>query len=106
LTTVADARFAKPLDANLIKRLAENHEILLTVEEGAVGGFGSHVLQYLAMNGHLDRGLKVRPLVLPDAYVDQASPAKMYANAGLDAAGIVRTVFAALGEKMKAPARA
>jgi 1-deoxy-D-xylulose-5-phosphate synthase len=105
-TTVADARFAKPLDTNLIKRLAENHEILITVEEGAIGGFGSHVLQYLAMNGHLDRGLKVRPLVLPDTYVDQASPAKMYANAGLDAAGIVRTVFAALGEKMKAPARA
>jgi 1-deoxy-D-xylulose-5-phosphate synthase len=105
-TTVADARFAKPLDTDLIKRLAENHEILITVEEGAVGGFGSHVLQYLSMNGHLDRGLKVRPLVLPDTYVDQASPAKMYANAGLDAAGIVRTVFAALGEKMKAPARA
>ena len=105
-TTVADARFAKPLDANLIKRLAENHEILITVEEGAVGGFGSHVLHYLAMNGHLDRGLKVRPLVLPDAYVDQASPAKMYANAGLDATGIVRTVFAALGEQLKAPARA
>ena len=105
-TTVADARFAKPLDTGLIKRLAENHEILITVEEGAIGGFGSHVLQYLAMNGHLDRGLKVRPLVLPDAYVDQASPAKMYANAGLDAAGIVRTVFGALGEQLKAPARA
>ncbi len=105
-TTVADARFAKPLDADLIKRLAENHEILITVEEGAVGGFGSHVLQYLAMNGHLDRGLKVRPLVLPDAYIDQASPAKMYANAGLDAAGIVRTVFAALGEELRTPARA
>jgi 1-deoxy-D-xylulose-5-phosphate synthase len=105
-TTVADARFAKPLDADLIKRLAENHEILITVEEGAVGGFGSHVLQYLAVNGHFDRGLKVRPLVLPDSYVDQASPAKMYANAGLDAPGIVRTVFAALGEQLKAPARA
>jgi 1-deoxy-D-xylulose-5-phosphate synthase len=105
-TTVADARFAKPLDADLITRLAENHEILITVEEGAVGGFGSHVLQYLAINGHFDRGLKMRPLVLPDAYVDQASPAKMYANAGLDSAGIVRTVFAALGEQLKAPARA
>jgi 1-deoxy-D-xylulose-5-phosphate synthase len=105
-TTVADARFAKPLDAALIKRLAENHEMLITVEEGSVGGFGSHVLQYLAVNGFLDRGLKVRPLVLPDAYVDQASPAKMYANAGLDSAGIVRTVFAALGEQLKAPARA
>jgi 1-deoxy-D-xylulose-5-phosphate synthase len=105
-TTVADARFAKPLDTDLIKRLAQNHEILITVEEGAVGGFGSHVLQYLAVNGHFDLGLKMRPLVLPDAYVDQASPAKMYANAGLDSAGIVRTVFAALGEKLKAPARA
>ncbi len=105
-TTVADARFAKPLDTALIKRLAENHEILITVEEGAVGGFASHVLQYLAINGHFDHGLKMRPLVLPDAYVDQASPAKMYANAGLDAVGIVRTVFAALGEQLKAPARA
>jgi 1-deoxy-D-xylulose-5-phosphate synthase len=103
-TTVADARFAKPLDTELIARLARGHEILITVEEGAVGGFGSHVLQFLAVNGHLDRGLKIRPLVLPDAYVDQASPAEMYANAGLDAAGIVRTVFAALGEQLKAPA--
>ena len=105
-TTVADARFAKPLDTALVKRLAENHEILITVEEGTVGGFASHVLQFLAMNGLLDRGLKVRPLVLPDQYIDQASPAKMYAHAGLDAAGIVRTVFSALGEKLKAPARA
>ncbi len=105
-TTVADARFAKPLDTGLIKRLAENHEILITVEEGSVGGFGSHVLQWLAMSGHLDRGLKVRPLVLPDEFIDQASPARMYARAGLDHAGIVRTVFAALGEQLKAPARA
>ena len=105
-TTVADARFAKPLDTDLIRRLAENHEILITVEEGAVGGFGSHVAHYLAMNGNFDVGLKFRPLILPDAYVDQASPANMYANAGLDAAGIVRTVFAALGEKLKTPARA
>ena len=105
-TTVADARFAKPLDTALVKRLAENHEILITVEEGTVGGFASHVLQFLAMNGLLDRGLKVRPLVLPDEYIDQASPAKMYAHAGLDAAGIVRTVFSALGEQLKAPARA
>ncbi len=105
-TTVADARFAKPLETGLIKRLAENHEILITVEEGSVGGFGSHVLQWLAMSGHLDRGLKVRPLVLPDEFIDQASPARMYARAGLDHAGIVRTVFAALGEQLKAPARA
>ena len=105
-TTVADARFAKPLDTDLIKRLAENHEILITVEEGAIGGFASHVLHFLAVNGHLDRGLKVRPLVLPDEFTDQASPSKMYANAGLDATGIVHTVFAALGEQLKAPARA
>jgi 1-deoxy-D-xylulose-5-phosphate synthase len=105
-TSVADARFAKPLDADLIKRLAENHEILITVEEGAVGGFGSHVLQYLALNGHLDRGLKVRPLVLPDEFIDHASPAKMYAHAGLDSSGIVHAVFSALGEQLKAPARA
>jgi 1-deoxy-D-xylulose-5-phosphate synthase len=105
-TTVADARFAKPLDTDLIARLARGHEILVTVEEGAVGGFASHVLQFLATHGHLDAGLKVRPLVLPDAYIDHAAPAKMYANAGLDAAGVVRTVFAALGEELKAPARA
>jgi 1-deoxy-D-xylulose-5-phosphate synthase len=105
-TTVADARFAKPLDTDLIARLARNHEILITVEEGAVGGFGSHVMQYLAMNGHLDTGLKVRPLVLPDVFMDHAAPAKMYANAGLDTAGIVRTVFNALGTKLAAPARA
>ena len=105
-TTVADARFAKPLDTNMIKRLAENHEILITVEEGAVGGFGSHVAHFLAMNGHFDLGLKYRSLTLPDSYVDQASPLKMHANAGLDAAGMARTVFAALGEPLKAPARA
>jgi 1-deoxy-D-xylulose-5-phosphate synthase len=105
-TTVADARFAKPLDTDLIARLARNHEILITVEEGAVGGFGSHVMQYLAMNGHLDTGLKVRPLVLPDVFMDHAAPGKMYANAGLDTAGIVRTVFHALGTELAAPARA
>jgi 1-deoxy-D-xylulose-5-phosphate synthase len=105
-TTVADARFAKPLDIDLIAQLARNHEILITVEEGAVGGFGSHVMQYLAMNGHLDTGLKVRPLVLPDMFLDHAAPAKMYANAGLDTAGIVRTVFNALGKELAAPARA
>jgi 1-deoxy-D-xylulose-5-phosphate synthase len=105
-TTVADARFAKPLDTDLISRLAGNHEILITVEEGAVGGFGSHVMQYLAMNGLLDTGLKVRPLVLPDMFMDHAAPGKMYANAGLDTAGIVRTVFNALGTEIAAPARA
>jgi 1-deoxy-D-xylulose-5-phosphate synthase len=105
-TTVADARFAKPLDADLIRQLAANHEVLITVEEGAVGGFGSHVMQFLAMNGLLDHGLKVRPLCLADEYTDHAKPERMYEKAGLDAAGIVRTVFAALGDQLKAPARA
>ncbi|TKB29983.1 MAG: 1-deoxy-D-xylulose-5-phosphate synthase, partial [Mesorhizobium sp.] len=101
-TTVADARFAKPLDEDLIRRLARSHEILVTVEEGAVGGFASHVLQFLAHEGLLESGLKVRPLVLPDAFVDHAKPEKMYADAGLDSAGIVRTVFVALGHTAQA----
>jgi 1-deoxy-D-xylulose-5-phosphate synthase len=96
-TTVANARFAKPLDEELVLRLAREHEVLITVEEGSVGGFGSHVLQLLAERGALDRGLKVRPLVLPDAYLDQDKPERMYAKAGLDAAGIVAKVFEALG---------
>ena len=101
-TTVADARFAKPLDEELIRRLAREHQVLVTVEEGAVGGFGSHVLQFLAHEGALETGLKVRPLALPDVFVDQAKPEKMYADAGLDSAGIVRTVFAALGQGSQA----
>ncbi|UNK37383.1 1-deoxy-D-xylulose-5-phosphate synthase [Shinella sp. H4-D48] len=98
-TTVADARFAKPLDHDLIRQLARHHEVLITIEEGAVGGFGSHVLQFLAMEGLLDHGLKVRPLVLPDIWMEQAKPDAMYAKAGLDRAGIVSTVFKALGQK-------
>jgi 1-deoxy-D-xylulose-5-phosphate synthase len=105
-TTVADARFAKPLDTEMVARLARNHEILITVEEGAVGGFGSHVMQFLAMNGLLDNGLKVRPLVLPDTFIDHAAPQRMYAQAGLDSAGIVRAVFGALGKGLATPARA
>jgi 1-deoxy-D-xylulose-5-phosphate synthase len=101
-TTVADARFAKPLDADLVRRLARSHEVLVTVEEGAIGGFASHVLHQLAQEGLLDSGLKVRPLVLPDAFTEQAKPEKMYADAGLDAGGIVRTVFAALGREVRA----
>jgi 1-deoxy-D-xylulose-5-phosphate synthase len=96
-TTVADARFAKPLDEELILRLAREHEVLVTVEEGSVGGFGSHVLQLLAREGALDRGLKIRSLVLPDIFQDHNKPEAMYAEAGLDAAGIVRTVEQALG---------
>src|SRR5690606_12566658 len=93
----ADARFARPLDTDLVRRLARSHEILVTVEEGAVGGFAAHVLHFLAHEGLLESGLKVRPLVLPDAFVEHAKPERMIADAGLDAAGSVRTVFAALG---------
>ncbi len=96
-TTVADARFAKPLDEEMILRLAREHEVLVTVEEGSVGGFGSHVLQLLAREGALDRGLKIRSLVLPDIFQDHNKPEAMYAEAGLDAAGIVGAVEKALG---------
>jgi 1-deoxy-D-xylulose-5-phosphate synthase len=98
-TTVADARFAKPLDTALVDRLAREHEVLVTVEEGAVGGFGSQVLNHLATSGALDRGLKVRPLAMPDRFLDHDKPEKQYALAGLDAAGIVAAVFAALGRE-------
>ena len=96
-TTVADARFAKPLDRDLIRQLARHHQVLVTVEEGAVGGFGAHVMHLLAHDGLLDGGLKLRPLVLPDAFMDQAKPEAMYARAGLDRQGIVDAVFRALG---------
>jgi len=96
-TTVADARFAKPLDIDLILRLAREHEALITVEEGAMGGFGAFVLQALAEHGALDRGLKVRTLTLPDYFQDQDKPELMYAQAGLDAEGIVRGALSALG---------
>ncbi len=97
-TTVADARFAKPLDVDLLLRLAREHEVLITIEEGAIGGFGSHVLQTLAEQGLLDRGLKVRCMVLPDVFLDQDTPVAMYAQAGLDTRGIVDKVFEALGK--------
>ena len=97
-TTVADARFAKPLDTGLVLRLANEHEVLITVEEGSIGGFGSYVLQTLAENGALDRGLRVRSMVLPDVFIDQDAPNAMYAKAGLDAKGIVAKVFEALGK--------
>jgi 1-deoxy-D-xylulose-5-phosphate synthase len=96
-TTVADARFAKPLDEELILRLARAHEVLVAIEEGSVGGFGSHVLQLLAERGVLDSGIKVRALMLPDAFVEHDRPERMYASAGLDARGIVTKVFEALG---------
>ena len=104
-TTVADARFAKPLDHDLVRRLALNHEVLLTIEEGAVGGFGSQVLQLLATEGLLDRGLKIRPMVLPDIFIDHDKPEKMYERAGLNAAQITGTALAALGRELGTGAR-
>jgi 1-deoxy-D-xylulose-5-phosphate synthase len=97
-TTVADARFAKPLDTDLVLRLAREHEVVITIEEGAIGGFGSAVLQTLADHGVLDRGIKFRAMVLPDIFIDQDSPNAMYAKAGLDTKGIVTKVFEALGK--------
>ncbi len=96
-TTVADARFAKPVDVELIARLAREHEVLLTIEEAAIGGFGSHVLFTLSEQGLLDEGLPVRTLVLPDRFIDQDKPEIMYAQAGLDAPAIVKRAFEALG---------
>jgi 1-deoxy-D-xylulose-5-phosphate synthase len=98
-TTVADARFAKPLDHHLIRQLARHHEVLVTVEEGSIGGFGSHVLHYLAHEGLLDGRLRVRPLCMPDLFVEQAKPEAMNAFAGIDRKGIVATVFDMLGQK-------
>ena len=97
-TTVADARFMKPLDEELILRLAREHEVLITVEEGSVGGFGSHVLHFLAQSGVLDRGLKVRSLVLPDRFLDHDQPKVQYDEAGLNAPHITASVLAALGQ--------
>ena len=96
-TTVADARFAKPLDEDLVRRLAREHEVLLTIEEGAAGGFGAFVLHFLARDGLLDRGLKVRTLTLPDLFQDQDKPEAMYAEAGLDADSIAAAAALALG---------
>ena len=107
-TTVADARFAKPLDHDLLRRLVAEHEVLVTIEEGAVGGFGSHVLQFLGADGLLDRGIKIRTMTLPDFFVAHDSPAKQYEAAGLTAPDIVATALAALGldEAVETPARA
>jgi 1-deoxy-D-xylulose-5-phosphate synthase len=95
--TVADARFAKPLDTDLVRQLATNHEVLITIEEGSVGGFGSYVLQYLATAGLLDHGLKIRPMCLPDSFIDHDSPFQQYEQAGLNARHIVGEAIAALG---------
>jgi 1-deoxy-D-xylulose-5-phosphate synthase len=95
--TVADARFAKPLDLAMIRKLALEHDVLITVEEGSIGGFGSHVLDYLSNEGLMEQGLKVRTMKLPDVFIDQNSPNVMYEIAGLTAADIVKTALQALG---------
>ncbi len=106
-TTVADARFAKPLDEDLVCRLAKEHEVLLTVEEGAIGGFATQVMQLLAQRGLFDRGLKFRPLTLPDVFIDHGKPADQVAMAKLDAPGIVGAALAALGrEELESEVRA
>ena len=106
-TTVADARFAKPLDEELVRRLATEHEVLITVEEGAVGGFAAHVLQYLAQEGILDGGLKFRPLTLPDFFIDHDKPVRQVEIAGLDSKAIVGAALQALGqEEIESPVRA
>jgi 1-deoxy-D-xylulose-5-phosphate synthase len=103
-TTVADARFAKPIDEDLIENLARNHELIITVEEGSIGGFGSHVAQLLSSRGHLDGSVRFRSMFMPDRFFEQASPERLYELAGLDAANIVKTVFAALGrDKVDVP---
>ncbi|MBL4837847.1 MAG: 1-deoxy-D-xylulose-5-phosphate synthase [Kordiimonadaceae bacterium] len=96
-TTVADARFAKPVDEKMLKDLAATHDLLITIEEGAIGGFGAHVMDYLAGEGILDGALKVRALKLPDVFQDHDKPEKMYEDAGLNASGIVSAVLKALG---------
>ena len=101
-TTVADARFQKPLDTDLVTRLAREHEVLITVEEAAIGGFGAHVLHYLAHAGLLDRGLKIRPMVLPDKFQEHDKPEKQYEEAGLNAKQIVAQALLALGTDQKA----
>jgi 1-deoxy-D-xylulose-5-phosphate synthase len=99
-TTVADARFAKPLDADLINRLVRQHEVVITIEEGAIGGFGSQVLHHLAMRGLLDHGLKIRTMVLPDVFLDHDSPQAQYDHAGLNARHIVAMALSALGREV------
>jgi 1-deoxy-D-xylulose-5-phosphate synthase len=96
-TTLADARFAKPLDEDLVRRLVREHEVLITIEEGSVGGFGAFVLHFLARDGALDKGVAIRTLTLPDVFQDQASPAAMIAAAGIGADGIVAAALQALG---------
>jgi 1-deoxy-D-xylulose-5-phosphate synthase len=101
-TTVADARFCKPLDEDLIRRLAANHEVLITIEEGSIGGFAAHVMQFMAKAGLFDRGCKFRPMTLPDLFIDHDAPQKQYDQAGLNAPQIVMTALTALGREATA----
>ena len=102
MATVADARFAKPLDEELIGQLARHHQVLLTVEEGSTGGFGSYVATFLAQNGLLEEKLRFRALIMPDRNIEQASQTQMYREAGLDRTGIVATALKALGDEKQA----
>jgi 1-deoxy-D-xylulose-5-phosphate synthase len=95
-TTVADARFCKPLDTDLVERLARDHEVLITVEEGSIGGFAAHVMQHLATAGLLERGAKIRPMTLPDRFIEQGKPQDQYDEAALNARHITATALAAL----------
>lgn len=106
-TTVADARFAKPIDEELVRRLAAEHEVLITIEEGSIGGFATQVMHFMALQGLLDNGLKFRPMCFPDIFIDQETPAKQYELAGLTAADIVNSALTALGQEIaETPARA
>ena len=90
--SIIDARFAKPLDEKLIMEVASNHEVVITIEEGSIGGFGSHVMQFLSDRGIFDRGLKFRSMILPDIFIDQDTPDKMYETAGLDSLSIANKI--------------
>jgi 1-deoxy-D-xylulose-5-phosphate synthase len=90
--TIVDARFAKPLDEKLIMEIATNHEVVISIEEGSIGGFGSHVMQFLSERGVFDKGLKFRSMFLPDLFIDQDTPEKMYEKAGLDSLSIVNKI--------------
>ena len=102
-TTIADARFAKPLDHKLIMNLSLNHEVILTIEEGSIGGFGSHVFQMLSERGMFDKGLKIRSMILPDQFIDQDTPENMYKKAGLDAIAIEEKVLSTLKSTILIP---
>jgi len=98
--TIIDARFAKPLDEKLIMEISANHEVVVSIEEGSVGGFGSHVMQLLSNRGVFDKGLKFRAMILPDNFIDQDDPKKMYEKAGLDSDAIVNTIENALNSNV------